>query len=78
MKYVMYGSPQCFYCNAAKDLFEHKGIDYEYINIAEKEEDKQFLLGLGLRTVPQVFLFDVDKKEVNRVGGYEDLVKHFK
>lgn len=81
MKYVMYGSPKCTYCHSAKDLFEQKGIEYEYRDISADPVAKEFLLDLGIRTVPQILLEDDIGEGIGRyslIGGYDALCKHLR
>ncbi len=74
MKYVVYGSPRCAYCNSAKDLLDHKGLEYEYRDISQNEEWKEFLMSSGFRTVPQIFVEGGAEKPY--IGGYDSLCAH--
>lgn len=79
MKYVIYGSPSCTYCNSAKDLLEHKEIEYEYRDVSQNEPWRIFLLDSGHRTVPQIYTED-DIGEgmawMGHIGGYDALCQH--
>lgn len=79
MKYVIYGSPLCTYCNSAKDLLEHKGLEYEYRDISVNEHWRTFLMDSGHRTVPQIYTED-DIGEgmawMGHIGGYDALCAH--
>lgn len=65
---VMYSTPYCPYCMAARFLLKKKAVDYQDINVstdanlrAEMEQRS------GRYTVPQIFIGDT------HVGGYDDL-----
>lgn len=79
MKYVVYGSPQCTYCNSAKDLLEHHSIEYEYRDISLNPQWLDFLRNSGHRTVPQIYTED-DIGEgmawTGHIGGYDALCSH--
>lgn len=67
-KVVMYTTPGCPYCLAARDLLQEKGVAYEEINVAGNAALRQEMATRsGRRTVPQVFIND------RHVGGYDDL-----
>lgn len=68
MKVVIYGRPQCKWCDAAKELCDREGIEYEYINIREAGIDGSKLsqiCGTTVDTVPQIFADGV------HIGGYD-------
>lgn len=65
---VMYASPFCGYCSAAKRLLAEKGVEYTEIDVvAEPERRVEMIERTGRRTVPQIFIGP------RHVGGYEDL-----
>jgi glutaredoxin len=65
----------CQFCEDAKTLLKGKGIYYTTYNVQEK--GSKWVLSLikmaGLTTAPQIF-----DNEGNHIGGYTDLVEHFK
>lgn len=68
MKVVIYGRPQCKWCDAAKELCDSEGIEYEYINIREAGIDAAKLsqiCGTTVDTVPQIFA------DGAHIGGYD-------
>jgi len=69
-KVVMYTTTICPYCIRAKNLLQHKGVDYEEINI---ERDPQMMQECFTRsqrrTVPQIFIDDF------HVGGFDDMAE---
>lgn len=65
--YTMFGHSQCTYCVKAKALFMARGIPFEYKDVREDDEAREFIVGQGLKTVPQIYLGDT------RIGGYDDL-----
>jgi glutaredoxin 3 len=65
---IVYTTPFCGYCSAAKRLLANKGVSYIEINVmfsAEKRAEMEALSGRS--TVPQIFIGDT------HVGGYDDL-----
>ncbi len=65
---VMYASPFCGYCSAAKRLLAEKGVEYTEIDVvAEPERRVEMIERSGRRTVPQIFI------GARHVGGYDDL-----
>ena len=65
---VMYASPFCGYCSAAKRLLAGKGVEYTEIDVvAEPERRAEMMERSGRRTVPQIFIGE------KHVGGYDDL-----
>ena len=65
---VMYASPFCGYCSAAKRLLAEKGVEYAEIDVvAEPERRIEMMERSGRRTVPQIFI------GAKHVGGYDDL-----
>jgi len=64
----MYTTTWCGYCVRAKVLLEHKGIDYEEINLDDDPHFRQKLFDLtGGWTVPQILL------DGRPIGGYTEL-----
>jgi glutaredoxin 3 len=43
------------YCVQAKSLLELKGIEFEEVKIDESTEAREFVVGEGHRTVPQIY-----------------------
>lgn len=65
---VIYSSPFCGYCSAAKRLLKSKDIDFEEINIVFDAAKREEMIALsGRRTVPQIFV------DGTHVGGCDDL-----
>lgn len=60
MKVVIYGKPNCPWCDSAKDLVKDvKGIEYEYIDIVEAGINGTKLseiCGETVKSVPQIFV----------------------
>lgn len=72
-KITIYGRPSCSWCEAAKNLADDEGLDYEYVNIDEGD-NKATLMNLveGVKTVPQIFVGET------LVGGYESFESYTK
>jgi len=65
---VMYSTPYCPYCMAARFLLKNKGVEYEEINVAtDAERRAEMEQRSGRYTVPQIFVGEI------HVGGYDDL-----
>jgi len=70
--YIVYGSPNCPSCSAAKLQLINKGFTFNYIDIYEDWVAQEMFREKGLRTVPQIFYDDI------HIGGFNDLVEHLK
>lgn len=65
---VVYSSPFCGYCAAAKALLQAKGAAYEEIDvIADPDRRREMIALSGRRTVPQIFI------GTQHIGGCEEL-----
>ena len=65
---ILYSSPFCGYCTAAKRLLKNKGADFFEINVLFNTERREQMIKLsGRRTVPQIFIGG------QHVGGYAEL-----
>lgn len=66
---VIYTSPFCGYCSAAKRLLSKKGAEFTEIDVMFDAERKREMLERsgGRRTVPQIFIND------RHIGGFDDL-----
>ena len=68
---VLYATPYCGYCRAAKHLLGKKGVTFTEIDVSEDMERRREMIerALGHRTVPQIFINDT------HVGGYDELAE---
>ena len=65
----MYTSNWCSYCNAAKHLLNELNLEYEEINIEEKNISRQDLVDIaGGFSIPQILINN------QCIGGYTDLL----
>jgi glutaredoxin 3 len=65
---VVYSSPFCGYCSAAKRLLDKKGVRYTEIDvIADPDQRKVMMERSGRRTVPQIFVGE------RHIGGFDDM-----
>ncbi len=65
---IVFSSPFCGYCAAAKRLLMNKGADFIEINILTNPERRQEMIELsGRRSVPQIFVGG------QHIGGYTEL-----
>ena len=68
MSWKVYSRDGCIFCDAAIELLESKGIQYEEIKVPGNEEAEALFKMNRFRTVPQIFT----DRDVY-VGGYQDL-----
>ena len=66
---TVYSKNNCPFCVQAKNLLKLKGLDYQEVKIDEDDTAKQFIVGEGHRTVPQI---SQDGKLLVE-GGYQGL-----
>ena len=66
---TVYSKNNCPFCVQAKNLLKLKGLDYQEVKIDEDDTAKQFIVGEGHRTVPQIY--QAGKLLVE--GGYQGL-----
>ena len=66
---LLYTTPLCGYCRAAKQLLRGKGLDFQEIDVAYDADKRAEMIdrAQGLRTVPQIFIHG------RHVGGYDEL-----
>ena len=70
-KIILYTTPYCGYCRAAKHLLNKKGVAFTEIDVSEDLELRQEMISraFGRRTVPQIFI------NGTHVGGYDELAE---
>ena len=67
-KILMYTTPFCGYCAAARSLLRKKGVEYEEISISGDAPMREKMISITGRTsVPQIFIND------EHVGGFDDM-----
>jgi glutaredoxin 3 len=66
---VIYSTPFCGFCAAAKRLLTAKGAEYTEVDVMMDAERRQEMLvkSGGRRTVPQIFIAG------RHIGGFDDL-----
>jgi glutaredoxin 3 len=66
---LVYSTPFCGYCSAAKRLLTTKGADYAEVDVMFDSErrDEMIERSGGRRTVPQIFI------DGRYIGGFDDL-----
>jgi glutaredoxin 3 len=66
---IIYTTPTCGYCFAAKRLLNERGATFEEVNVSRDPSVRAGMIqrAKGRRTVPQIFIGDT------HVGGYDDL-----
>jgi glutaredoxin len=53
---TIYSKNNCPHCTNAKQYLERKNISYREINIESDLEAREFVLGHGHRTMPQIYM----------------------
>lgn len=68
-KVTLYTKLYCPYCVRAKQLLEHKGVEFEEVRVDTNPDKLGEMLerSNGARTVPQIFIGDT------HVGGSDDM-----
>ena len=66
---LVYSTPFCGYCGAAKRLLTNKGVQFTEIDVMFDAARRQEMLEKsgGQRTVPQIFI------DGRHIGGFDDL-----
>jgi glutaredoxin 3 len=66
---LVYSTPFCGYCSAAKRLLTNKGAEFTEIDVMFDAARRQEMLEKsgGRRTVPQIFI------DGRHIGGFDDL-----
>jgi glutaredoxin 3 len=66
---VVYSTPFCGYCSAAKRLLSSKGVEFTEVDVMMDSERRSEMIERsgGRRTVPQIFIGE------RHIGGYDDL-----
>jgi len=68
---LIYGKPQCPFCEKAKNLCEQRGYQYEYLTLDEDYTKEQLLETFpGARTVPQIVVNGL------KVGTYDQFTQY--
>jgi glutaredoxin len=78
MKYIVYGTPSCSFCNKAKTLLEIHKQNYAYKEVGTEltKEQLEETLNRKVRTVPQIVRVLPDGF-TEYVGGFDELKKVF-
>lgn len=67
-KIIVYGTPSCAFCGAARMLLTKKAVEFEDIVITDDIQKKEEMqTRSGSRTVPQIFVGDT------LIGGFDEL-----
>lgn len=66
---LLYTTPICGYCAAAKRLLTAKGVSFSEVNVMAQPAKRSEMMqkANGRHTVPQIFIGET------HVGGYDDL-----
>ena len=66
---IVYSTPFCGYCDAAKRLLANKGAEFKEIDVMSDPEQRREMIERsgGRRTVPQIFI------DGRHIGGFDDL-----
>lgn len=67
---VIYTTPYCGFCHAAKRLLGAKQVPYEEVPVANRQDLRAWLVEVSQqRTVPQIFINGAS------IGGYSELAQ---
>ena len=73
MSVIIYSRDDCPWCDRARDLLYSKGVEYEEIKIGREITREEFKERFpSVKTVPYIII------DGNVIGGYEDLLSHYK
>jgi glutaredoxin 3 len=66
---VVYTTPYCFFCRAAKDLLQGEKLTFDEIDVSRDEALRRSMMARsgGQRSVPQIFI------GASHVGGFREL-----
>ena len=65
---IVYSTPFCGYCSAAKRLLKEKGAEFMEIDVMfDSGRRDEMMERSGRRTVPQIFI------DGRHIGGFDDL-----
>jgi len=74
---TIYSTPTCHFCQAAKEFFKEKGVEYTDFNVAEDMEKRQEMIEMtGQMGVPVIKIGDdvvigFDKEKIASLVGIE-------
>ncbi len=76
MKYVLYTKQTCPFCVKAQEFLELHKENFKIINFEEGHQDilQNIKEAYEWSTVPMIFEIG---NNINFIGGYTDLIKHF-
>jgi glutaredoxin len=63
--------PRCIYCEAAKNLADKAGLEYEIVPV---EDVTEFMEQNGIKTVPAIFNPSISME--NFIGGHTEFQRH--
>jgi glutaredoxin 3 len=67
---LMYTTPWCGYCSAARELLRSKNVDFEEIDVSMDSKLRAEMVEKTNRTsVPQIFINE------QHIGGYSDMAE---
>ena len=74
MNIIIYGTPTCVWCRAAKALCNSKAIEYDYRDLTTMKptDANNVVHWSGMKTVPIIY------DGPNIIGGYDALEGYFK
>ena len=71
MKAIVWSKYHCPFCDQAKALLKNKDIAFEEVKIDENTDAREFIMGQGHRTVPQIYF----EGKLFVEGGFQGLSK---
>ena len=52
---TVYSKANCPFCDQAKALLESRGVEYEEVRVDQDPSAREFIMGQGHRSVPQIY-----------------------
>jgi glutaredoxin 3 len=68
---TVYSKANCPFCDKAKALLKLKGVVFTEVRIDQDDQAREFIVGQGHRTVPQIY----QNGELLVEGGFQGLSK---
>lgn len=79
---LIIGKTNCIYCEAAEQLAISNDIEYQYVKMTDLSQEQIVNLeksaGAPFRSMPQIFLVDVDLGIHTYVGGFAEFKTRLK
>lgn len=77
MKYIIFGSKNCIWCNRSVDLLKTYKLKYKYYEVSDiKNNNKIYnMVPNNYKTIPKIFIVKNNSKP-KFIGGFNELLSH--